>query len=121
MAVGTTGIQSDAGAVQSYANGIASGYNAVGKSQATKDSVSEYAASGTISSHIDNEFSASEQAAEQAIDFIQVLHGIHAEFQTTDVKIANYINRNRATAEIGTAGSHSGKQKNARLFSEGTD
>ena len=124
MSVGTTqgvGIQSDPTAVQNYANGIVSAYHSVGKETATKDSISQYAASGTISSHIDNEVSASEQAAQQSIDFIQVLHGIHAEFQTTDAKIANYINRNTGPVESGTAGSNSGKKKNKPLFSEGTN
>ena len=124
MSVGTTqgaGIQSDPTTVQIYADGIVSAYNSVGKETATKDSISQYAASGTISSHIDNEFSASEQAAQQSIDFIQVLHGIHAEFQTTDATIANYINRKTGPVESGTAGSNSGKQKNKQLFSKGTN
>ena len=119
MSVGTTqgvGIQSDPTAVQNYANGIVSAYHSVGKETATKDSISQYAASGTISSHIDNEVS-----AQQSIDFIQVLHGIHAEFQTTDANIANYINRNTGPVESGTAGSNSGKKKNKQLFSEGTN
>ena len=38
-----------------------------------------------------------EQAKERAIDFIQVLHGIHAEFQTTDASIAGYINSHTGT------------------------
>lgn len=124
MSVGATqggGIQSDPVVVQTYADGIASAYNSVGKEKATKDSISQYAASATISSHIDNEVTASEQAAEQAVDFIQILHGIHEEFQTTDAKLANYINQHTGPIESGTAGSHSGKKKNKQLFSEGTN
>ena len=114
-------IQCDHTKFQIYADGIVSAYHSVGKETATKDSISQYAASGTISSHIDNEFSTSEQAAQQSIDFIQVLHGIHAEFQTTDANIANYIDRNKGPDESGTAGSNSGKKKNKQLFSEGTN
>ena len=115
MSVETTkgaGIQSDPTKVQIYADGIVSAYHSVGKETATKDSISQYAASGTISSHIDNEFSTSEQAAQQSIDFIQVLHGIHAEFQTTDANIANYIDRNTGQVDSGTACSNSGQKKN---------
>ncbi|MBP2622217.1 TIGR04197 family type VII secretion effector [Streptococcus panodentis] len=121
MAAGSyTVIQSDPSIASAYANSIVGGYNAVGKDKATKDGVSEYAASGTISALIDNEYSSSEEAAEQAVDFVQVLHGIHMEFQTTDARIANSINRGNNAAETGSAGS-AGKKKNAKLFSQGTN
>lgn len=116
MAVGTGAIQTDAGTVTIYADGIASGYSSVGKGQATKDTLSEYGASGTIQSHIDTEFSVSEKAAEQGLEFVQVLHGIHTEFQFTDATIAQSIGQAK-----GPSGSSSNQsQKNASLFSEGT-
>ena len=63
----------------------------------TKDDGDVYQGQKGMSANIDGDKNAGEQVKERAIDFIQVLHGIHAEFQTTDASIAGYINSHTGT------------------------
>lgn len=94
--VDAVGIQSDPAFVSSYADSIVSAYSSVGKESAVKDEQSDFSGLPVMVSHIDNEKTHSEMATEQAIDFIQVLHNIHAQFQTTDENIAGSINNGRS-------------------------
>lgn len=82
-------VQSNGSVAEGYANAITAAYSPVGSVQgATKDDYSEYSSSGALSSAIDEEKNVTTQAAQRAVDFVQVLHGIVAEFQTTDASLA---------------------------------
>lgn len=83
--------------VHSYADSIVSASNSVSLAIGTKDDGNVYQGQAGMTSNIDKDKNIGEQAKERAIDFIQVLHGIHAEFQTTDASIAGYINSHTGT------------------------
>ena len=83
--------------VHSYADSIVSASNSVSSATGTKDDGNVYQGQAGMSANIDGDKNVGEQAKERAIDFIQVLHGIHAEFQTTDASIAGYINSHTGT------------------------
>ncbi len=100
-----------------YANNIAKSSQSVGSEKATKDDGNVYQGKSPMSTNIDTEQSLGEKASSRAIEFMQVLHGIHSEFTTTDAELSSYIKNNSDSGEATQTTSTSTK---SQVFSSGT-